>query len=75
MASGVWTHDHPLQRTDLEALGLPVRIDVPDLERELMGLYPQPRGRAPAVEYSTGPPAPTFPTRRELPRGSSRQPQ
>jgi ClpP class serine protease len=75
MASGVWTHDHPLQRTDLEALGLPVRVEIPELERRLMNLYPQPRGRPPAVEYSTGPPAPTFPARREVPRSSSRQPQ
>jgi ClpP class serine protease len=75
MASGVWTHDHPLLRADLEALGLPVRADVPELERELMTLYPQPRGRAPAVEYATRPPAPTFPARRELPRSSPRQPQ
>lgn len=68
IASGVWTHDHPLLRPDLEALGLPVRDDVPALERELMTLYPQPRGRQPAVEYSPGPPVPTFPARRELPR-------
>jgi ClpP class serine protease len=70
MASGVWTHDYPLQRADLEALGLPVSVDVPDLERQLMTLYPQPRGRTPAVEYAPGPPAPTFPA-----RSSSRQPQ
>jgi hypothetical protein len=75
MASGVWTHDYPLQRADLEALGLPIRVDVPDLERELMTLYPQPRGRTPAVEYAPGPPTPTFPARRELPRSSPRQPQ
>ena len=72
MASGVWTHDHPLLRADLEALGLPVRADVPGLERELMTLYPQPRGRTSAVEYAPGPPAPTFPPRRELPLGSPR---
>jgi ClpP class serine protease len=70
MASGLWTHDHPLQVPELVALGLPVVVGVPELERELMSLYPQPRGRTPAVEYSPGPAAPTLPPRRELPRGS-----
>jgi len=57
LASGVWTHDHPLMARDLEGLGLPVRVGVPDEERELMDLYPQPRGREAAVEYVPGPPA------------------
>jgi ClpP class serine protease len=72
LASGVFTHDHPLQARELEALGLPVRVGVPDEERELMGLYPQPRGRTPAVEYVPGPAprAPQAPRRRELPGGS-----
>src|SRR4030081_2683988 len=70
MASGLWTHDHPLQVPELVALGLPVVVGVPELERALMSLYPQPRGRTPAVEYSPGPAAPTLPPRRELPRGS-----
>jgi ClpP class serine protease len=73
MASGVWTHDHPLQAPELEALGLPIRVGVPALERELLTLYPQPRGRTPAVEYVPGRPAPTFPSRREIPRSSRRQ--
>ena len=72
LSTGVWTHDHPLQVRELEALGLPVRVGLPELERELMGLYPQPRGRTPAVEYVPGPPAPTFPARRELPRGQGK---
>jgi ClpP class serine protease len=70
MATGVWTHDHPLQVRELQALGLPVAVGVPELERSLMELYPQPRGRTPAVEYSPGPPSPTFPARREIPRGA-----
>jgi ClpP class serine protease len=70
MATGVWTHDHPLQVPELVALGLPIVVGVPELERALMSLYPQPRGRTPAVEYSPGPAAPTLPPRRELPRGS-----
>lgn len=71
LATGTWTHDHPLQARELQALGLPVRIGVPEEERALMQLYPQPRGRQPAVEYVPGPPErPTLPARRELPRRS-----
>jgi hypothetical protein len=69
MATGTWTHDHPLYVSDLQKLGLSVRVGVPAGERELMVLYPQPRGREPAVEYVPGPPgSPTLPPRRELPR-------
>lgn len=65
LATGVWTHDHPLLARELQALGLPVRLGVPEDERELMRLYPQPRGREPAVEYVPGPPGrPGFPARR-----------
>ena len=66
LATGTWTHDHPLQVHELQALGLPVRVGVPEGERELMTLYPQPRGRPPAVEYAPGPPA-MPPARREAP--------
>jgi ClpP class serine protease len=51
LSSGVWTHDHPLMSQELEQLGLPVRFGVPDEERSLIDLYPQPRGREAAVEY------------------------
>jgi ClpP class serine protease len=62
LATGTWTHDQPLLPLHLEALGLPVRLGVPAEERELMRLYPQPRGREPAVEYVPGPPErPTLP--------------
>jgi ClpP class serine protease len=71
LATGTFTHDHPLQANELRDLGLPIHVGVPDEERELMGLYPQPRGRTPAVEYMPGPaPAPRTPLsprRRELP--------
>jgi ClpP class serine protease len=73
LASGVWTHDHPLQASELVALGLPARVGVPQQERELMTLYPQPRGRTPAVEYVPGPSAPTVPSRREVPREAQRR--
>jgi Serine dehydrogenase proteinase len=45
LATGTWTHDHPLQREELERLGLPVTIGVGEKERELMMLYPS-RGEA-----------------------------
>jgi ClpP class serine protease len=68
LASGVWTHDHPLLPPDLQALGLPLRDTIPLAERELMRLYPQPSGRTRAVEYVPGPRAPArAPARRELP--------
>jgi ClpP class serine protease len=40
MATGVWTHDHPLQVSALQALGLPIKVGLPELERELITLYP-----------------------------------
>jgi ClpP class serine protease len=69
LASGTWTHDHPLMSPDLDALGLSIRIGVPEEERALMRLYPQPRGRQSAVEYFPGRPAPPgMPPGRERPR-------
>jgi ClpP class serine protease len=61
LASGTWTHDHPLSSGDLIVLGLPVRVGVEPEERELLRLYPQPRGREASVEYVPGPP--TMPRR------------
>src|ERR1700704_4922536 len=55
LATGTWTHDHPLMAPELEQLGLPVKVGVPAEERLLMDLYPQPRGRDTAVEYAPGP--------------------
>lgn len=72
LASGVWTHDHPLQARDLTPLGFSIRVGVPQPERELMGLYPQPRGRTPAVEYVPGPASPSAPGRPQVPREAGR---
>jgi ClpP class serine protease len=55
LSTGVWTHDHPLMARDLEQFQLPVKVGVPSEERALMELYPQPRGREPAVEYASTP--------------------
>jgi ClpP class serine protease len=69
LSSGRWTHDHPLMASDLEPLGLPIRIGVSDDVRALLELYPQPRGRQSAVEYFPGRPAPPgMPPGRERPR-------
>jgi ClpP class serine protease len=66
LSTGTWTHDHPLTASDVQALGLPVRLGVPQEERELMRLYPQPRGREPSVEYAPAPPGrPGLPARRD----------
>ena len=73
LSTGVWTHDQPLQAEDLKALGLPVRVGVPEEERELMVLYPQPRGREASVEYAPGvPESPGVPRRRTVPARARR---
>src|SRR3954465_4964383 len=36
LSTGTWTHDHPLGRKELEALGLPIQVGVPRLVRALM---------------------------------------
>ena len=77
LSQGTWTHDHPLMASDLELLGLPVRVGVPAEERALMDLYPQPRGREAAVEYVPGRPVPGLPPRAGGPApaaGSARGP-
>ena len=43
LSNGTWTHDHPLMAAELEHLGFPIRLGVPEDERDLMDLYPQPR--------------------------------
>ena len=67
LATGTWTHDHPLQPQELEALGLPVKVGVPKGVHTLMQLYPQPLGRQESVEYIPSPRQP-----REIP-GSRRR--
>ena len=52
---------------ELETLGLPVKVGVAEEERELMTLYPQPRGREAAVEY-----VPAAPARRATASAASR---
>lgn len=69
LSTGLWTHDYPLMPPDLEGLRLPIKVGVPDQERALLQLYPQPRGRQPGVEYVPGrPDPPGLPPGREVPR-------
>jgi ClpP class serine protease len=69
LSTGLWTHDHPLMPSDLQGLRLPVKVGVPEEERKLIRLYPQPRGRQSAVEYFPGRPEPPgLPPGRETPR-------
>ena len=58
LSTGTWTHDHPLQRTELEMLGLSVSVGIGEEERELLDLYPQARGREASVEYVPAAPLP-----------------
>jgi ClpP class serine protease len=51
MTDGRWTHDFPIDVNRAQSLGLPVSTDLPNEIRDLMKLYPQPRGRRPSVEY------------------------
>ena len=73
LSSGVWTHDHPLMADDLVKLGLPVRVGVPEEERTLMDLYPQPRGREAAVEYAPWRRLPGLPARRNASSSTPRR--
>ncbi len=50
LAGGHWTHDYALTAKEAAALGLPVRVGMPNGVLELMKLYPQPVQRS-GVEY------------------------
>jgi ClpP class serine protease len=51
LSEGRWTHDFPISAQAATELGLKVSTDLPKDAREIMSLYPQPRGRRPSVEY------------------------
>ena len=65
LTEGRWTHDYPITAEMARDLGLPVSTDLPGEVREMMALYPQPRGRRPSVEYIPVPygPRPESPAR------------
>ncbi|HDD52600.1 MAG: hypothetical protein DRI92_06235 [Aquificota bacterium] len=51
LSQGRWTHDYPLFKEDLEALGLKVSAEVPSEVYALMDLYDQPTQARPSVQY------------------------
>ncbi len=51
LATGRWTHDHPITPAQARDLGLPVRTEMPEEVMRLMELYPQPVRRTPTVEF------------------------
>jgi ClpP class serine protease len=60
LSQGTWTHDHPIGLREAQQLGLKVSSNMPDDFYQLMSLFPQATGRAPAVQYIPtpyGPPA------------------
>lgn len=50
LAGGYWTHDYALTAAEAKALGLPVKVGMPQEVLELMKLYPQPVQRT-GVEF------------------------
>ncbi len=61
LTQGTWTHDYPIDVTQIAALGLNVSTTMPDEIYAMMSMYPQPRTARPSVEYSPGPVYPVNP--------------
>jgi ClpP class serine protease len=55
LSEGRWTHDFPVTADAAEDLGLPVSTDLPPEVRDMLALYPQPKGRRPSVQYIPAP--------------------
>ena len=55
LSEGRWTHDFPITADAAEDLGLPVSTELPSGVRDMLALYPQPRGRRPSVQYIPAP--------------------
>jgi Serine dehydrogenase proteinase len=50
LAGGNWTHDYALTPSEAGALGLPVKVGMPQEVMTLMKLYPQPIQQS-GIEY------------------------
>jgi hypothetical protein len=50
LAGGHWTHDYALTANEARAIGLPVKVGMPQEILDLMKLYPQPVERT-GVEF------------------------
>ncbi|MGK0618746.1 SDH family Clp fold serine proteinase [Meiothermus cerbereus] len=51
LSQGTWTHDYPISVEEAHSMGLRVSTEMPTEVYELMGMYPQPRGGKPSVQY------------------------
>jgi ClpP class serine protease len=51
LSQGTWTHDYPISVEEARSMGLRVSTEMPTEVYELMGMYPQPRGGKPSVQY------------------------
>jgi ClpP class serine protease len=51
LSQGTWTHDYPISVEEARNMGLRVSTEMPTEVYELMGMYPQPRGGKPSVQY------------------------
>lgn len=51
LSQGTWTHDYPISVEEARGMGLRVSTEMPLEVYELMGMYPQPRGGKPSVQY------------------------
>ena len=61
LTEGRWTHDYPIFPPQAEALGLPVKWELPRAIYDLMDFYPQPLQARPSVQYIPIPYRPSGP--------------
>ncbi len=55
LSQGTWTHDYPISVDEAREIGLTVSTEMPLEVYDLIGLYPQPRGNKPSVQYMPAP--------------------
>jgi ClpP class serine protease len=68
LSEGRWTHDFPIAAQTAQEMGLTVSTDLPAEVKEIMSLYPQPKGRQQSVQYIPSPYGP----RHSRPGGAAR---
>ncbi len=73
LAEGRWTHDYPITAETAAGLGLPISTELPNEVREIIQLYPQPRGRRPSGRVHPRPLRSTPGTCRTHPPGLTRR--
>ncbi len=61
LTQGTWTHDYPIDVSQVAGLGINVSTDLPPEIYALMSMFPQPRNARPSVEYNPGPVYPNAP--------------